>query len=455
MSENGWEPSWASQDMLVWKQIPGAKASMQFLKGFPSTILTAFAADYNAYVEPLHDHDCCSYTPTNSVPTSNHLNGTGMDMRWQSHPFQVKGTFTAPQMKTIRELLDFYEGTVFWAGDWKSPIDEMHWQMGYGTYQDQAHLRDFVSRKIRVDGCSTFRRGNGVEAPPKSDQSQVLADATGISLEHARKILPTLQQGLTLSECNTVNRIAMWLAQVGHESDGFQATEEYAKNGRYAPYIGRTWIQITWDYNYRAFGEWCFSKGLVSHGEKFLDSPNSLADMKWAGIGPAWYWTVERPQINSLCDQGNLLEVTRAINGGTNGLADRNARFKRARDLGDRLLILIQGDDDMFSDEDRALLRQLAEIKRPSLSPLRHLGEGPVNTPAGFSQSSDGLTHPQFVLMAAKLGDRDSIKLLAEVADADPVKYPDRQADAAMARAMLVEVASTNPTALQQFLNRS
>jgi hypothetical protein len=139
--------------------IPGSNdVNMQFQKGKPLKVMQAFAADYNEFVEPLRDADSASYTPTNSVSTSNHLNGTAMDLNWDSHPFHVRGTFTAAQMRTIRELLAYYEGMIYWGGDWTDPIDEMHWQMGYQSYNNPK-LDSFITRKIRSDGFSTFRRG--------------------------------------------------------------------------------------------------------------------------------------------------------------------------------------------------------------------------------------------------------------------------------------------------------
>lgn len=157
-SENGWNPPWVGSPDLEWVTVPGTTVNLQIRKGQPRQILRAFAADYNAYIEPLRNQDSACYTATNSVPTSNHLNGTAMDLNWDSHPFRVRGTFTAAQMKTIRELLKFYEDTIFWAGDWTDPIDEMHWQLGYDTFRNP-DTDDFIKRKIRADGYSTFRRG--------------------------------------------------------------------------------------------------------------------------------------------------------------------------------------------------------------------------------------------------------------------------------------------------------
>lgn len=300
-----------------------------------------------------------------------------------------------------------------------------------------------------------------------ADPAGVLARATGLSAPRAAEILPAVSDGLKASQCTNVNRIAMWLAQVGHESGSFVYTEEIASGAAYegrsdlgntqpgdgVRFKGRSWIQITGRNNYGLFSQWAFKQRLVPTPTYFVDHSTELADLKWAGIGAAWYWTVARSDINALSDRQDLETVTRRINGGTNGLADRRDRYNRALLQGDALLQLLnQEEDDMFTDDDRNLLRQVAGVRRPSLSPLRHLDEGDVNTCAGFAWTGDGLTHPQFVAMAAKYGHMDSIRLLGEVAGADPVKYPDRQEDAALAKAILADVYAANPAALQRFV---
>lgn len=461
-SENGWP--YVDADGCRWVNIPGVDVTLQIQNGLPLAILRAFAADYNAYVEPLYNADSCCWTPGNSVATSNHPGGTAVDMRWDSHPFQRRGSFSSAQLATIQELMDWYEGTVFWAGvDWKtinkqqggwgSPIDEMHWQMGYGTWDSKADapapwVADFVNRKIRPDGYSMFRRG---AAPAGSKAAQILANATGLSLARATEILPTVTAGLKLSGCTTWPRIAMWLAQMGHESASFVYTEEIAKNGRYAPYIGRTWIQITWDYNYRAFSKWCYDRGLVPTPDYFVPRYVELAELKWAGIGPAWYWTDARPTLNALSDDRNLNEVTRLINGGYNGLSDRQTRYNRALTQGDLLLTLITGEEDDMAlvpqDQwDRVFREETQEL--PSRSALRHLGEGVIDTWAGINLNMDGNLHVVVVKILAELGDPDALDLLGEVAGADSVKFPDRQKDAALARRILASIKASHPEVL-------
>ena len=50
----------------------------------------------------------------------------------------------------------------------------------------------------------------------------------------------------------TYKGYATFIANNCQESGYFRTTEEYAKNGPYAPYIGRTFIQVTWKSNYAA-----------------------------------------------------------------------------------------------------------------------------------------------------------------------------------------------------------
>ncbi|AGU92318.1 lysozyme [Mycobacterium phage SargentShorty9] len=451
-SSNGWPM--LNSDECEWTKIPGTSVTLQIAKGQPLAILRAFAADFHAYVEPLRDADSACWTPTNSVPSSNHLSGTAMDLNWNTHPFQIPDAgFDSAKLARVRELLAFYEGMVFWGNDWTSPKDAMHFQLAsrrnggtFDTYGNPA-VADFVARKIRADGFSTFRRGNApVSAAP------ILAAATGLSEARAAEILPAVRSGLRESECTNVNRIAMWLAQIGHESGSFQYTEEIAKNGRYAPYIGRTWIQITWDYNYRSFSQWAYAFGMVPTPDYFVVNYRELADLKWAGIGPAWYWTVARPDINELSDRRDLNTVTRRINGGTNGLADRQARYNRALAQGDALLQLLHEEDDFLSAltdaEQRELLdlaRQQAKYKRKSRSPLHWPHEGEVDTIAGLSWSTDANVHIQLVeKLAVIYGDPVSIALLYAVSNSDdPTNNPE------LAKRILKRVKPEDITAAQ------
>ena len=459
-SENHWPM--VDQGSCVWVKVPGTEVNLQIREGQPAAIMGAFAADFNAYVEPLRDEDSASWTATNSVATSNHLSGTAMDLNWGSHPFQVADAgFNAEQKKTVRELLDFYEDTIFWGNDWQSPKDAMHFQMGYDTYgsANVDRVQNFINTKIRADGFSTFRRdGNPpVVTPPAA--IDVLARAVGITPARASSILLGVTNGLIESDATNVKRIAMWLAQMGHESGSFVYTEEIASGAAYegradlgntqpgdgVRFKGRSWIQVTGRGNYTRLSQWAYVQGIVPTPTFFVDNPTKLAEIQYAGLGPAWYWTVARPDINTLSDNGDLYTVTQRINGGQNGASDRQARYTRALALGDQLLVLInttQGEDDLSAEDSRKIdvIYQELTKKFASRSPLRHLGEGPIDTVAGFVLNTDGSEHVEIVRLLAGYGHPDTLALLREVAGADPVKYPDRQGDAQLAQAILAEV---------------
>jgi hypothetical protein len=237
-SENGWRPATLApgDPLLNWKTVPGTDVTIQVMRGLPEVFLPAWVADWNAYIEPVRDNDTASYTPTNSVATSNHLNGTAVDVDWDSHPFQQRGSLNAQQMATIAEMEAFYEGWVFWAGRWDDPVDEMHSQMGYNTWNRNTAAFDFIARKIRSDGFSTFRRGPlSPTDPPKAysppdapapspsagdDAAQVLYDAVPeFGEDDAARMVPLIIPALALAQCSAnIKRTAMWRVRV-HRGD--------------------------------------------------------------------------------------------------------------------------------------------------------------------------------------------------------------------------------------------
>lgn len=89
--------------------------------------------------------------------------------------------------------------------------------------------------------------------------------------------------------------------------------------------------------------------------------------------------------------------------------------------------------------------RELTQLLT-SRSPLRHLGEGPIDTLAGFILNTDGSEHVEIVKLLAGYSHPPTLALLREVAGADPVQYPDRQEDAKVAQAILNDLGSPQAT---------
>lgn len=125
-------------------------------------------------------------------------------------------------------------------------------------------------------------------------------------------------------------RIEHFLAQAAHETAGFSTTEELGgasyfarydgradlgniKPGDGARYHGRGIFQLTGRINYRRIGRLL---GLDLEGNPEL-AADPVVSLRIAGL----YW--QDRKIGPMAEDDDALRVTRAINGGKNGLADR------------------------------------------------------------------------------------------------------------------------------------
>ncbi|MCO2453868.1 glycoside hydrolase family 19 protein, partial [Pseudomonas aeruginosa] len=86
-------------------------------------------------------------------------------------------------------------------------------------------------------------------------------------------------------------------------------------------YRGRGLLQITGRANYRAAGA-----GL---GQPLEQEPELLEQPEFAALSAAWWWASHG--LNDLADRGEFAAITRRINGGTNGQAERLALWERAK----------------------------------------------------------------------------------------------------------------------------
>lgn len=84
---------------------------------------------------------------------------------------------------------------------------------------------------------------------------------------------------------------------------------------------GRGLLQITGRANYRAAGT-----GL---GQPLEQEPELLEQPEFAALSAAWWWSTHG--LNELADRGELAAITRRINGGLNGQAERLALWERAK----------------------------------------------------------------------------------------------------------------------------
>lgn len=164
---------------------------------------------------------------------------------------------------------------------------------------------------------------------------------------------------------DNVKRIASFLAQVAHESGGFNFTKEnlnYSADGlqkvfgKYFPnadtatayarqpekiankvyanrmgngdeasgdgykYCGRGLIQLTGKNNYTKYA--AAVKKELTEAVSYLETPAGAVS------SAGWFWSTNN--LNDYADKGDIIGMTKRINGGTNGLDDRTALYNTA-----------------------------------------------------------------------------------------------------------------------------
>lgn len=189
--------------------------------------------------------------------------------------------------------------------------------------------------------------------------------AVGVKPETAVVWLPAVQAACDRFEINNPNRVAAFLAQCGHESGGFtrllenlnysaealmrvwpsrfptmevamryhRQPEKIANNvygnrmgngpessGDGWRYRGRGLKQLTGKSNYTA----C-SKGL---GKDLVAEPELLLTPEFAALSAGWFWKANN--CSPLADAREFELLTKRINGGLIGLADRKTRYEKA-----------------------------------------------------------------------------------------------------------------------------
>jgi predicted chitinase len=147
--------------------------------------------------------------------------------------------------------------------------------------------------------------------------------------------LPFIQEAMQEFEITSYLREAAFLAQLAHESAELRYMEEIASGAAYEGrrdlgntqpgdgkrYKGRGPIQLTGRANYQKYGDLL--------GIDLINNP-TIAATKEVGFRIAGlYW--QSHGLNELADQQRFETITRRINGGLNGQADRVMYYNRAK----------------------------------------------------------------------------------------------------------------------------
>ncbi|WP_342656831.1 glycoside hydrolase family 19 protein [Pantoea sp. RSPAM1] len=195
--------------------------------------------------------------------------------------------------------------------------------------------------------------------------------AANISAELAARWFQPIDAAMTDFGITSADDQAMFIAQVGHESAGFtritenlnyspegllstfgkrftrETAQEYGRTSEHPAnqraianfvyadrmgnggppsdhgwmYRGRGLIQITGHDNYKDCG--------AALGTDLLLVPQLLEQDEYAARSAAWFYTAK----GCLMHSGDIKAVTKIINGGSNGLIDRQARYDKAKSV--------------------------------------------------------------------------------------------------------------------------
>ena len=238
----------------------------------------------------------------------------------------------------------------------------------------EAAVKDFQSKNgLTADGIvgdGTWAKIMGTNTPAPQPTAPI-APVGGLKLDKLKGHIPDaviamIPDTAAKFQINTPLRLAHFLAQCGHESGGFRATQEnlnysakglmgifkkyfpseaianqYARNpqkiaskvyanrmgngteasGEGYKFRGRGYIQLTGKENYTAFGK--------SIGEDMTANPDKVAS-QYALLSAAWFFS--KNGLHRMADEGAsdivVTKITKRVNGGTIGLADRIKHFK-------------------------------------------------------------------------------------------------------------------------------
>ena len=140
-------------------------------------------------------------------------------------------------------------------------------------------------------------------------------------------------------------RLSHWLAQLGHESGELKHSEEIASGRAYewrkdlghtkagdgVKHKGYGPFQITGKYNQTKYFKYIGRPELINTPKVIATNPAMGAD------AAGWFWMYGASvNLNSLADKDNVTLITKLINGGYNGLADRKRLLSLCKKAVDR-----------------------------------------------------------------------------------------------------------------------
>ena len=196
-----------------------------------------------------------------------------------------------------------------------------------------------VGQKITIYTNSSSFNNDNTETKTNNDSDVVVTDSQMQKMGWKDYNLNDLNNCLKKFEINTPRRICHFISQCSHESACGRYKCELADGSKYEnrkdlgnvnkgdgpKYKGGGYIQLTGRSNYQKFADYM-------NDQKIMDGHKYVADnYPWSSAGFWWY----NNKMNNLCDKDETTVkiVTKRVNGGYNGLEERQNYYNKAIEI--------------------------------------------------------------------------------------------------------------------------
>jgi putative chitinase len=247
------------------------------------------------------------------------------------------GTNNATDIKTVQVLLNLNR-TRFAMPELLDPDGRLGAKTSGALGAFQAQVMGLTLTDGRVAPGSATLAALAAGMPPGFSGEKLPGILINATRQHIDLYAGPLASKMVAAAITTPLRQAHFLAQLGHESGELRYTEELASGDAYegrrdlgntAPgdgrrFKGRGLIQLTGRANYQAYSD-AIGRNLVDG-----DNPHLLAtDPDLAVDVACWFWQTHG--LSGLADRDDVIGITKKINGGLNGLPDRERLLGRGR----------------------------------------------------------------------------------------------------------------------------
>ena len=195
----------------------------------------------------------------------------------------------------------------------------------------------------QIAAAKTLGKPTTVQGSNQTEQSPSTTKEGAVSKGPTPVPPPELVKAMRRYGITSPKERAHFLAQCAHESGGFRWKKEFASGKAYegrkdlgntqpgdgVKFKGRGYIQITGRDNYTRYNN--YLKTIGSKAD-VLNNPAQLETDYFAADSACYWWKYLSRNISGLAvgtTTADVQRVTKRVNGGTNGLADRQAKFNK------------------------------------------------------------------------------------------------------------------------------